>query len=59
MTTGKTIAHTENQIALMIFPKGKLGGNLFVFDLSSEELVQLTQEKEPIMPVGRPTVSEC
>ncbi len=43
MTTGKTIAHTENQIALMIFPKGKLGGNLFVFDLSSEELVQLTQ----------------
>jgi len=43
MTTGKTIVQTGNQIALMISPKGKLGGNLFVLDIESGEAVQLTQ----------------
>lgn len=43
MTTGKTIAQTGNQIALMIYPRGKLGGNLFVLDIETGEAVQLTQ----------------
>jgi len=43
MTTGKTIAQTGNQIALMISPKAKLGSNLFVLDIESDEVVQLTQ----------------